>query len=155
MMGGAGGGTASSNNASNGTVQLAAAAGRFFGSGVGGAGGGSGTINIQMLSKMLAAADDVGRRAVNVAHVGDTRAYLAMKMIMSSTDCGSVSSALSVTPMEGVEEETFGGGGEGGGGDAGSTSDNSSFSAYLSRTRAMSNDRTLTRVSKPSIKQQQ
>lgn len=32
-------------------------------------------------TKILAAAQDVGRRAVNIAHVGDARAYLAMNLI--------------------------------------------------------------------------
>lgn len=35
----------------------------------------------QDYSKILAAAQDVGRRAVNIAHVGDTRAFLAMSLI--------------------------------------------------------------------------
>merc|ERR1719253_368829 len=38
-------------------------------------------------TKILAAAQDVGRRAVNIAHVGDARAYLAMNLIQhQSTD---------------------------------------------------------------------
>lgn len=53
-------------------------------------------------AKTLAAAEDVGRRAVNVAHLGDTRAFLAMKLIVSHE---SASSLLTSAPMEGVEEE--------------------------------------------------
>jgi hypothetical protein len=62
---------------------------------------GSGTSNIKLAAKMLSAAEDVGRRAVTVAHLGDTRAYLAMRLIMAS----SLQSSSSA-PMEGVEEET-------------------------------------------------
>jgi len=40
---------------------------------------------------MLAAAEDVGRRAVNVAHVGDTRSYTAMHLMMEYSTSGSVS----------------------------------------------------------------
>jgi hypothetical protein len=61
---------------------------------------GSGTSNIKLAAKMLSAAEDVGRRAVTVAHLGDTRAYLAMRLIMA----GSLQSSSS-TPMEGVEED--------------------------------------------------
>ena len=60
-------------------------------------------INFDSATKMLAAADDVGRRAINVAHVGDTRAYIAMRLIFASE--GSVSQS---SRMEGVEEETEG-----------------------------------------------
>ncbi len=52
--------------------------------------------------KMLATAEDIGRRAVSVAHLGDTRAYVGMRLIHTN-ECGS--SLLSSTPMEGVEEE--------------------------------------------------
>ena len=60
-------------------------------------------INFDSATKMLAAADDVGRRAINVAHVGDTRAYIAMRLIFASEGSASQSSR-----MEGVEEETEG-----------------------------------------------
>lgn len=56
---------------------------------------------IEAAKKMLTTSEDVGRRAVSVAHLGDTRAYLAMRLIMSN---GEGSSLLSSTPMEGVEE---------------------------------------------------
>jgi len=58
--------------------------------------------NVEFEAKMLAAAEDVGRRAVNVAHLGDTRAYLAMRLVIMKE--GS-SSLLSSGPMEGVVEE--------------------------------------------------
>lgn len=54
-------------------------------------------------TKMIATAEDVGRRAVSVAHLGDTRAYLGMRLIFRNAEEGS--SLLSSTPMEGVEEE--------------------------------------------------
>mmetsp|Transcript_28615 Transcript_28615/g.42331 ORF Transcript_28615/g.42331 Transcript_28615/m.42331 type:complete len:1152 (-) Transcript_28615:256-3711(-) len=59
---------------------------------------------VEVAAKMLAAAEDVGRRAVNVAHLGDTRAYIAMRIMMTAST-GSNSSILSSCPMEGVEEE--------------------------------------------------
>jgi hypothetical protein len=52
-------------------------------------------------SKMLAAAEDVGRRAISVAHLGDHRAYTAMRLVVMG-DSGS-----GMTPMEGIEEEAF------------------------------------------------
>ena len=56
---------------------------------------------IESASKMIAAAEDVGRRAISVAHLGDTRAYMAMRCLIGIQ---SGSSLLSSTPMEGVEE---------------------------------------------------
>jgi hypothetical protein len=53
-------------------------------------------------SKLLATAEDVGRRGICVAHLGDIRAYHAMKLIMMNE---SGSSLLSVTQMEGIEED--------------------------------------------------
>merc|ERR1711933_165322 len=54
-------------------------------------------------NKMIATAEDVGRRAVSVAHLGDSRAYLGMRLLFKTNEEGS--SLLSSTPMEGVEEE--------------------------------------------------
>ena len=54
------------------------------------------------VTKMLAASEDVGRRAISVAHLGDNRAYLAMHMTVLLNE-GS-SSLLSASPMEGIEE---------------------------------------------------
>lgn len=56
---------------------------------------------IESASKMIAAAEDVGRRAISVAHLGDTRAYMAMRCLVVIS---SGSSLLSAVPMEGVEE---------------------------------------------------
>jgi len=60
------------------------------------------SFNMEVASKMLSAAEDVGRRAVNVAHLGDTRAYIAMKLLLANEESSSI---LSSTPMDGVEEE--------------------------------------------------
>jgi hypothetical protein len=57
---------------------------------------------IAAANKMIATAEDVGRRAVCVAHLGDTRAYLGMRLVHLNE---GGSSLLSATPMEGVEEE--------------------------------------------------
>lgn len=54
-------------------------------------------------NKMLATAEDVGRRAVSVAHLGDTRAYIGMRLVHANNN--ESSSLLSSTPMEDVEEE--------------------------------------------------
>lgn len=56
--------------------------------------------SLEMTVKTLSAAEDVGRRAVNVAHLGDTRAYLAMRVLMEM----SISSSSSSIPMDGVED---------------------------------------------------
>jgi len=58
---------------------------------------------IATANKMIATAEDVGRRAVSVAHLGDSRAYLGMRLIFKTNEEGS--SLLSSIPMEGVEEE--------------------------------------------------
>ena len=57
---------------------------------------------ISRMTKMLAASEDVGRRAISVAHLGDHRAYLAMHLSMMNE---GGSSLLSASPMEGIEEE--------------------------------------------------
>lgn len=57
---------------------------------------------IAQASKMIAASEDVGRRAVSVAHLGDARAYLGMRLARSNDEGSSL---LSASPMEGVEEE--------------------------------------------------
>lgn len=54
----------------------------------------------EMTVKTLSAAEDVGRRAVNVAHLGDTRAYLAMRFLMEA----SISSSNSSIPIDCVED---------------------------------------------------
>ncbi len=64
----------------------------------------NGVFNYELFARMLSAAEDVGRRAINVAHVGDTRAYLAMRMMISNEELSSSSGM----PMEGVVEECNG-----------------------------------------------
>eukprot|EP00531_Pseudo-nitzschia_arenysensis_P000551 CAMPEP_0116116426 /NCGR_PEP_ID=MMETSP0329-20121206/1032_1 /TAXON_ID=697910 /ORGANISM="Pseudo-nitzschia arenysensis, Strain B593" /LENGTH=1057 /DNA_ID=CAMNT_0003609921 /DNA_START=468 /DNA_END=3641 /DNA_ORIENTATION=- len=61
---------------------------------------------IAVANKMIATAEDVGRRAVSVAHLGDSRAYLGMRLVFKTNEEGS--SLLSSTPMEGVVEEDTG-----------------------------------------------
>jgi len=56
---------------------------------------------ITTTAKMVAAGEDVGRRSITVAHLGDTRAYWAMKLVVGG---GDESSLLSTALMEGVEE---------------------------------------------------
>lgn len=57
---------------------------------------------IENASKIVAAAEDVGRRIISVAHLGDTCAYWAMKLVIGGDEGTSL---LSNTPMEGVEED--------------------------------------------------
>ncbi|GKZ01491.1 hypothetical protein MPSEU_001099700 [Mayamaea pseudoterrestris] len=59
--------------------------------------------SIASVTKLLATAEDVGRRAVAVAHLGDQRAYLAMRLVAMNES--SSSSLLSIMHMEGIEEE--------------------------------------------------
>lgn len=84
---------------------------------------------IAAANKMLITAEDVGRRAVSVAHLGDTRAYVGMRLVHANE---SSSSLLSSTPMEGVEEEPT----ETKGGDEGS--DESSSTEIMAPARRRS-----------------
>ena len=59
---------------------------------------------IKTATKMLATAEDVGRRAISVAHLGDKRATIAMHLVLMNESEYS----LSVMPMEGIEEESSG-----------------------------------------------
>jgi Domain of unknown function (DUF3543) len=52
-------------------------------------------------TKMVATAEDVGRRAISVAHLGDARAYIAMR---SLTTMSFGSSFYASFPMDGIEE---------------------------------------------------
>ena len=88
--------------------------------------------NMELAAKMLATAEDVGRRAVAVAHLGDTRAYLAMRLIVLNENPGSFQSS---TPMEGLEEEN-----EEGSNDGDTTSSNTLL-ASPGRRRTVSTDR--------------
>ena len=54
--------------------------------------------HIDLLVRMLSAAEDIGRRAIAVAHLGDVRAYLAMRAYAVLRDESRSSS--SCTPME-------------------------------------------------------
>jgi Protein kinase domain/Domain of unknown function (DUF3543) len=55
---------------------------------------------IDAVAKMIATAEDVGRRAISVAHLGDARAYMAMRLLNEEAIL------LTPRPMEGVEEES-------------------------------------------------
>eukprot|EP00541_Cyclophora_tenuis_P016561 CAMPEP_0116557700 /NCGR_PEP_ID=MMETSP0397-20121206/9387_1 /TAXON_ID=216820 /ORGANISM="Cyclophora tenuis, Strain ECT3854" /LENGTH=596 /DNA_ID=CAMNT_0004083189 /DNA_START=71 /DNA_END=1861 /DNA_ORIENTATION=+ len=92
-------------------------------------------------TKMIAAAEDVGRRAISVAHLGDTRAYLAMRLIVGGS---GGSSLFSATPMEGVEEEKD----DDNEGNVAGGEDNSSSTepAGHNRRRAVSADRSMTDI---------
>jgi len=61
--------------------------------------------HIDTLARMLATSEDVGRRAITVAHLGDVRAYLAMGLLVSQKEDSQLSSMSTGTPMEGVDEE--------------------------------------------------
>lgn len=75
--------------------------------------------------KMLATVEDIGRRAISVANLGDSRAYAAMRLIMGE---GASSSVLSVTPMDGIVEETQEN-------DSGTVTDDSSSTEIMASTR--------------------
>lgn len=80
---------------------------------------------IKSAAKMLAAAEDVGRRAISVAHLGDKLAYLAIRLAMVMESSGN--SVFSVTPMEGIEEEE--------GHDSGEVTDDSSSTEIMASNR--------------------
>eukprot|EP00538_Stauroneis_constricta_P000225 CAMPEP_0119562238 /NCGR_PEP_ID=MMETSP1352-20130426/19843_1 /TAXON_ID=265584 /ORGANISM="Stauroneis constricta, Strain CCMP1120" /LENGTH=1031 /DNA_ID=CAMNT_0007610597 /DNA_START=126 /DNA_END=3221 /DNA_ORIENTATION=- len=86
-------------------------------------------VQIAAANKLLATAEDVGRRAVSVAHLGDTRAYLAMRLLVTS---GESSSMLSSMPMDGVIEEPEGDDADG------NDSNGSSSTEVMSSTRRRS-----------------
>lgn len=79
-------------------------------------------IHVKNVTKMLAASEDVGRRAVSVAHLGDSRAFIAMKMIMTNDES---SSSFISGGMEGIEEE----------GDSGAVTDDSSSTEIMASVR--------------------
>jgi len=124
--------------------------GNFRNSNLRGCGGSTGSdqsdlsVERDRLAKTLASAEDVGRRAVNVAQVGDTRAYSAMKILMSSD---SESSALSTISMEGVEEESNEIDSEIG------CANGSSSTFRSGRVRSVSTDRSLNRQVKTNVKE--
>jgi len=62
-----------------------------------------GTTDLEFVAKILAAAEDVGRRAVNIAHLGDTRVYFGMKSMMERE---ANSSLLSSNMMDGAFVES-------------------------------------------------
>mmetsp|Transcript_29420 Transcript_29420/g.61376 ORF Transcript_29420/g.61376 Transcript_29420/m.61376 type:complete len:1034 (+) Transcript_29420:588-3689(+) len=63
--------------------------------------------HIDALARMLATAEDIGRRSITVAHLGDVRAYLAMELLVAQREESQLSSMSTGTgtPMEGVDEE--------------------------------------------------
>mmetsp|Transcript_1171 Transcript_1171/g.2527 ORF Transcript_1171/g.2527 Transcript_1171/m.2527 type:complete len:954 (+) Transcript_1171:237-3098(+) len=79
--------------------------------------------HIGNVTKMLAASEDVGRRAISVAHLGDNRAYMAMKMLMMNESGSSL--LLSGGAMEGIEEEN----------DSGAVTDDSSSTEIMASVR--------------------
>ena len=90
----------------------------------------NGVFNYELFARLLAAAEDVGRRAIHVAHVGDTRAYLAMKLMMANENVSSIYSTAS--PMEGVVEESI----------TEAEEYRSESNSYLTRARSISTDQT-------------
>ena len=79
--------------------------------------------HISNITKMVAASEDVGRRAISVAHLGDSRAFIAMKMVVMMNE-GS-SSLLSGAAMDGIEEEA----------DSGAVTDDSSSTEIMASVR--------------------
>lgn len=53
-------------------------------------------------ANMLATAEDIGRRAITVAHVGDNRAFLALRLVSMNDSCTSM---LSATAMDDIDED--------------------------------------------------
>lgn len=65
--------------------------------------------HIDVLVRMLSASEDIGRRAITVAHLGDVRAFLGMGLMVTQTEETqkeeSQVSSMSTATGEGVEEE--------------------------------------------------
>lgn len=100
---------------------------------------GGGSSNVDLAAKMLAAAEDVGRRAVAVAHLGDTRAFAAMRLLLNNDG----SSLLSSSPMEGVVEEDEDSSASGDAQGTCSDGTSSSSTRVAGRMRAVSVDRSM------------
>ena len=63
--------------------------------------------HIEVLARMLAAAEDVGRRAITVGHLGDVRAFVGMELLVNLKEESQLSSMSTGTPstsMEGVDD---------------------------------------------------
>ncbi len=61
--------------------------------------------HIDVLVRMLSASEDIGRRAITVAHLGDMRAYLGMGLLVTLKEESQSSSMSTGTSMEGVDDE--------------------------------------------------
>jgi serine/threonine protein kinase len=61
--------------------------------------------HIDVLVRMLSASEDIGRRAITVAHLGDMRAYLGMGLLVTLKEESQLSSMSTGTSMEGVDDE--------------------------------------------------
>ena len=61
--------------------------------------------HIEALARILAASEDITRRAITVAHLGDMRAYLAMELLIKLKEESQLSSMSTGTPMEGVDDD--------------------------------------------------
>jgi len=61
---------------------------------------------IASMVKLLAASEDVGRRAISVAHLGDKQVYVAMRVMMMMNN--ESMSSLNLVPMEGIDEDDGG-----------------------------------------------
>jgi Domain of unknown function (DUF3543)/Protein kinase domain len=95
-------------------------------------------------AKMLATAEDIGRRAITVAHLGDKRAYCAMRLVMMNES--NSSSTLSVIPMEGIVEEGSGDH------DSGTVTDDSSSTEIMTSARRRRSSASLADKSMPDVK---
>ena len=61
--------------------------------------------HIEALARILAASEDITRRAITVAHLGDMRAYLTMELLINLKEESQLSSMSTGTPMEGVDDD--------------------------------------------------
>ena len=67
---------------------------------------GTGGALLASMVKLLAASEDVGRRAISVAHLGDKQVYVAMRVMMMMNN--ESMSSLNLVPMEGIDEDDGG-----------------------------------------------
>ncbi len=101
-------------------------------------------------AKTLATAEDIGRRAICVAHLGDKRAYYSMRLLLMSGS--NSSSVLSIMPMEGIEEESSGDHDDSGGNVTDDDDDSSSTEVMASTTRRRISTTSYADKSMPDIK---
>jgi hypothetical protein len=84
---------------------------------------------VDLAAKMLQAAEDIARRAINVAHVGDVEAFNAMKFFISSDSFASATASATASASASASATVSGGESSSSGGEGKSSNESSTTSA--------------------------